>query len=65
MRGARVHFDFRGQVRLGERLFQNVLLVGRPHVVIRRDRDEELRLGLRGLQMRTVRHVGHESAAME
>ena len=30
MRGPRVHFDFRGQVRLGERLFQNVLLFGRP-----------------------------------
>src|SRR6266516_4341530 len=65
MRGACVHFDFRGQVHLGERLFQNVLLIGRPHVVVCRDRDEELRLGLRGLKMRTVRHIGYESAAME
>ena len=51
--------------RLGERLFQNVLLIGRPHIVICRNRDEELRLGLRGLQMGTVRHLCHESAAME
>ena len=65
MRGARIHFDFRGQVHLGERLFQNVLLIGRPTIIIGRNRDEELRLGLRRLKMRTVRHIGHKSAAME
>ena len=41
MRGASVHFDLRGQLSLAERLFQNVLLIGRPRVVIRRDCDEE------------------------
>src|SRR5580692_7872197 len=49
---AGIHFDLRGQVRLGKRLFQDVLLVGGPHVVVGRDCDEELRLGLGGLQMR-------------
>ena len=65
MRGASVHFDFRGQIRLGERLFQNVLLIGRLLIVTGRNGDEELRLGLGGLQVRTVRSVGHQSAAME
>ena len=37
MRGARVHFDFRGEVRFCERVFQNALLGGcRPVVVCRR-----------------------------
>ncbi len=48
MRGPRVHFDLRRQVRLGECLFEGGLIVGRPRVVIGCDGDEELRLGLRG-----------------
>ena len=55
MRRARVHFYFRGQVRLLERLLQYGLVGGRPLVVVRGDGDEELRLRLRGLKMRTVR----------
>ncbi len=65
MRGALVHFDFRGQVGLGKRLFENGLVVGRPLVIVFRDRDEELRLALRGLKVRAVWHIGHEPAAME
>lgn len=65
MRRARIHFNFRGQAYLGERLFQDVLLVGRPHIVIGRNRDEELRLRLRCPQMGTVRLVCDKPAAME
>ena len=65
MRGVSVDFDFRKQVRLVERFFKNVLLVRRPHIIICRNRDKELRFGLRGLQMRTVRLICHESASME
>src|SRR6185295_7342141 len=65
VRGAGVDFDFRRQVRLAERLLQHVLLVGRTRVIVLRDLDQELRLGLRRLQMRTVRRIGDESAAME
>jgi hypothetical protein len=65
VRGARIDFDFRGQVHLGERLLQNVLVIGRPLVVVLRDCDEELRLGFRSLKVRTVRHIRDESAAME
>ena len=65
MRGAGIHFNFRGQLRFGERLLQNILLLGRPHIVVCGDRDEELRLGLRDLKMRTIRHIRHKSAAME
>jgi len=65
MRCTSVHFDFRGQVCLSKRLLEDGLLVGRARVVIFRDRDEELRLGLRGLKVRTVWRIGHESAAME
>src|SRR5439155_14517490 len=65
VRRARVHFYFRGQVRLLERLPQYGLVGGRPLVVVRGDGDEELRLRLRGLKVRTVRIGGHESAAME
>ena len=59
MRGAGVHFDFRGQIRLGKCLFQSGLIIVRPRVVIRRDRNQELRLALRRLKVRTVRRVGH------
>ena len=55
VRGARVDLDFRRQVRLGERLFQHGLVVGRARVVVLGDRDQELRLGLRRLQVRAVR----------
>ena len=65
MRGAGVNFDFRRQVRLCEGLFENVLFVGRPHIVVGRDCNEELRLGLRGLDVRTVWGVYDQSAAME
>ena len=65
MRSAGVDFNFRRQFRLGERLFQNVLFIGPLHIVVCRDRDEELRLCLGGLKMRAVRHIGHKSAAME
>jgi hypothetical protein len=44
MRGASVHFDLGGQVRLGECFLEDGLVVGRSRVVICRDRDEELRL---------------------
>src|SRR5208282_4403008 len=56
MRRARVDFDFRLQVRLGERLFQSVLFIRLLRIVVGRDRDEELRLALGGLQVWTVRH---------
>jgi len=52
MRGAGVHLDFGGQVRLDESLLNS------------RDRDQELRLALRALQVRTVRLSFHECAAM-
>ena len=29
-----VHFDFRGQVRLFERLFHNVLIIGRSRIAL-------------------------------
>src|SRR5262245_788269 len=45
--GAFVHFDLRWNVRLGERLLQHVLLVGRSLIVVRGDGDEELCLRLR------------------
>src|SRR5580692_1403976 len=65
MRCAGVHFDFRGQVRLLECLFQDVLVIGRTLIVTGRDRNQELRLTFRGLKMWTIRRFGHESAAME
>ena len=43
-----------------------LVLVGRRAlVVVLRDRDEELRLGLGRLQMRAVRLIGHETASVE
>jgi len=65
VRGTCVDFDLRGKLCLGERFLQDVLLIGPLHVVVRSDRDEELRLGFRGLQVRTVWRIGYESAAME
>src|SRR5262245_32376174 len=65
VRGPRVDFDFGGQLRLGEGVLQNGFVVGRPHVVVFGDLDEKLRLALRRLQMRAVRHVGHQSASVE
>lgn len=65
MRRARVHFDLRRQLRIGERLFEDNLVIGRSRVIICRDRDEELRLGLGGLKVWTVWLISHESAAME
>jgi hypothetical protein len=43
MRGASVHFDFRGQLRLVKRLFQNRLVV-EARIVIGGDCDQKLRL---------------------
>jgi hypothetical protein len=37
VRGASVHLDFGGQLRFGERFFQNGLFLGRPHVVVSRN----------------------------
>ena len=65
MRGTGVHFDLRGQVRLSEGFFEDRFVAGRTLVVVCRDRDEKLRLGLGGLKMRAVRHIGHQAAAME
>ena len=45
--------------------FQNVLFIGRPHIVVSRDRDEELRIAFRGLQLLAFLNICHESAAME
>ena len=42
MRGASVHFDLRGQVCPGERLFQSVLIVGQPRIVICGDAEDAL-----------------------
>ena len=64
MRRARIHLDFRRQFCVAERLF-SVFIVGRSHIVILRDRDEELRLALRRLKMRTVRFIRYKSTAME
>ena len=63
MRSTSVHFDFGGQVCLGKRLFENGFAVGRARVVIFRDGNEELRLGFRSLQVRTVWRISHDSAA--
>ena len=49
MRGAGVDLDLRGQVRLGECVLEDGLLIWRPRVVICRNRDQKLRLGLCGL----------------
>jgi hypothetical protein len=66
MRRSRVHFDLRRHVRLGERLFESNLIVGRPRVVICRDGNEELRSALsRPAGVRAVGRIGHQSAAME
>src|SRR5208337_2560958 len=65
MRGASVYFDLGRKVRLGESLFEDRLVIGRPLVVIFRDGNEELRFGLRGLKVRTVWRIGHEPSAME
>ena len=54
MRGVRVHLDFGRQLSGGESLLQ---LSGSPLIVICGDRDEELRLRLRGLQVRTARLI--------
>ena len=51
----RVYFDFRGQPRLGEGFLHHGLFGGGLHIVILRNCDQELRLGGRGLKMRTVR----------
>jgi hypothetical protein len=59
-----VNFDLRRQVRLDEGLVEGGLIVGRPRVVICCDGDEELCLGLRGLQVRAIRRIDHESAAV-
>ena len=53
MRRARVDLDLRRQLRLLERLLQDGLVIGRALIVVRGDRDEELRPGRRGLQVRT------------
>src|SRR5438128_1817702 len=65
MCGVLIYFDFRGQMRLGERLSQHVLVIRGAHVIIFRDRDEELRLASRRLQMWTVWFIRDESTAME
>ena len=65
MRGARVYFDFRGQVGLGKRLLKNGLVFGRARVVIFRNSNKELRVGFRSLKVRAVWRIRHESAAME
>jgi hypothetical protein len=65
MRGTSVNFNLRCQFRVCERLFENVFILGRPRVIIGRNRDEELRLGLSSLQIRTIRRICHQSAAVE
>jgi len=57
--------DFGGQFRLLECLLHRDFVVRRPHVVIVRDRDQELRVRLRRFEMRTVRHVRDQPAAVE
>ena len=65
MRGAGVDFNLRREVRFGEGLLQDRLVVGRPRVVIGSDCDEELRFGLGSLKMRAVRGICYQSAAVE
>lgn len=65
MCGVGIHLDFRRQIRFGEGLFQNNLVIGRSGIVICGDRDEELRLAFGSLKMRAIWLVCHESAAME
>ena len=65
MRGVGIHFDFRGQIRFCERLFQNALLVRRPRIVISCNRNQEVRLAFRSLNMWTVRLISYESTAVE
>ncbi len=62
---AGVHLNFGLQVRLGESVFYSRLVIRSTHIIIPGDRDQELRLALRGLQMWTIRHVRHEPATME
>src|SRR3954447_7580044 len=65
MRGTLIYFDFRGQIRLRECLLQHVLVIRGPHIVVFCDRDEELRLASRRLQMWTVRFIRDEPTSME
>src|SRR5262245_26527472 len=62
---AGVDLDFRRPSGLREGVAQDGLCVGLLLVVVRGDRDEEARLRLRDEQVRAVRLVGHEPAAVE
>src|SRR6185312_16636681 len=63
--GTLVYLDLGRQLRLRERLFQGVLVRRRFGVVTGSDCNEKLRVTFRGLQMRTVRILCDEAAAVE
>ena len=65
MLGAGIHFDFCLHARFAERLFHDCLVIGTRHVVICRNRDEELRLGLRGHKMWAGVTIAYQSRAVE
>jgi hypothetical protein len=65
MRRVGVNFNLRGHVCFGEGVFQNVFVIGRARIIIRRYGNEELRLAFGRLQMGTVGFVGHKSTAVE
>jgi len=62
MCGARVHFDFGGQARLGERLFQSGPCQWEPRIIICRNRDQNCALDFPPA-VRTVRRICHEPTA--
>ena len=61
----RINFDLRGQIGLFKRVFKYGLVVGATHIIVLRNRDQELRLRFRRLKVRTVRSIRDEIASVE
>src|SRR6185436_184690 len=60
-----VDLDLTLQLRVGERLLEDVLRLRLTHVVVLGDREQVLRLRLRDQKMRAVRGHRRETAAVE
>src|SRR5690606_2559511 len=60
-----VYLDLGVETRVGEALPEHVLRLRLALVVVLRDRDQEARLHLRNQQVRAVRLIRHEPAAVE
>src|SRR5271165_6675642 len=65
MQAAVVNFDFRRKLRRLEGFIQLELRIGLPLIVIHRNAEVVLRLDFRHQQMRAVRLVGHQPAAVK